>query len=73
MRPPPMSRALERLLRLQRGDLPRGLLLFAYAIGSLGLRSLASHLEAWSGDPDPLLREAVRQARARLAGPGAGS
>src|SRR3990172_7163839 len=25
-----MTRALERLLRLQRGDLPRGLLLFAY-------------------------------------------
>ena len=28
--PAPMARALERLLRLQRGDLPRGLLLFAY-------------------------------------------
>ena len=26
----PMTSALERLLRLQRGDLPRGLLLFAY-------------------------------------------
>ena len=26
----PMTRALERLLRLQRGDLPRGLLLFAH-------------------------------------------
>ena len=25
-----MTRALERLLRLQRGDLPRGLLLFAH-------------------------------------------
>ena len=25
-----MARAFERLLRLQRGDLPRGLLLFAY-------------------------------------------
>ena len=36
----------------------------AYAIGSLGLVSLAHHLEAWRDDPDPLLRETVRQARA---------
>jgi hypothetical protein len=41
----------------------------AYAIGALGLRSLAPRLEAWAGDPDPLLREAVRQARAKLAPP----
>jgi AAA family ATP:ADP antiporter len=41
----------------------------AYAIGALGLRSLASHLEAWGEDPDPLLRETVRQARARLDPP----
>jgi len=39
----------------------------AYAIGALGLRSLAPHLEAWSAEPDPLLREAVRQARVKLA------
>jgi AAA family ATP:ADP antiporter len=39
----------------------------AYAIGARGLLSLASHLEAWSEDPDPLLRETVRQARAKLA------
>ena len=38
----------------------------AYAIGSLGLGGLAHHLEAWRDDPDPLLRETVRQARARL-------
>jgi len=41
----------------------------AYAIGSLGLGTLAHHLEAWRDDPDPLLRETVRQARARLAQP----
>ena len=39
----------------------------AYAIGSLGLGTLAHHLDAWLDDPDPLLRETVRQARARLA------
>jgi HEAT repeat protein len=38
----------------------------AYAIGALGLRSLQPHLDAWAADPDPLLRETVRQARARL-------
>ena len=45
----------------------------AYAIGARGLRSLEPQLEAWSEDPDPLLRETVRQARAKLAGraPGA--
>jgi AAA family ATP:ADP antiporter len=39
----------------------------AYAIGAQGLRSLAPQLEAWSEDPDPLLRETVRQAQAKLA------
>lgn len=39
----------------------------AYAIGSLALRSLAHHLEAWRDDPDPLLRETVRQAQRQLA------
>ena len=39
----------------------------AYAIGAQGLRSLQPQLEAWSEDPDPLLRETVRQARAKLA------
>ena len=39
----------------------------AYAIGALGLRSLAPQLDAWADDADPLLRETVRQARARLA------
>ncbi|MFN8092735.1 MAG: Npt1/Npt2 family nucleotide transporter [Vicinamibacteria bacterium] len=38
----------------------------AYAIGALGLRSMRPQLESWSEDPDPLLRETVRQARARL-------
>ncbi|HEX9189854.1 MAG TPA: HEAT repeat domain-containing protein, partial [Vicinamibacteria bacterium] len=40
----------------------------AYAIGARGLRSLEPRLEAWSRDPDPLVRETVRQARAKLAG-----
>jgi AAA family ATP:ADP antiporter len=39
----------------------------AYAIGSLGLASLAHHLDAWRDDPDPLLRETVRQAQRQLA------
>jgi AAA family ATP:ADP antiporter len=38
----------------------------AYAIGSLGLVSLAHHLDAWHQDPDPLLRETVRQAQSQL-------
>jgi HEAT repeat protein len=38
----------------------------AYAIGALGLVELGKHLEAWHDDPDPLLRETVRQARAAL-------
>jgi AAA family ATP:ADP antiporter len=42
----------------------------AYAIGALGLRTLAPELDAWSTDPDPLLREAVRQAKVRLAAAG---
>ena len=39
----------------------------AYAIGSRGLVSLSHHLEAWRDDPDPLLRETVRQAQRQLA------
>jgi AAA family ATP:ADP antiporter len=39
----------------------------AYAIGALGLHALTHHLEAWAEDPDPLLRESVRQARVKLA------
>jgi AAA family ATP:ADP antiporter len=39
----------------------------AYAIGALGLSELAPQLDAWGEDPDPLLRESVRQARVKLA------
>ena len=39
----------------------------AYAIGALGLSALAPQLAEWENDADPLLRETVRQARARLA------
>jgi hypothetical protein len=39
----------------------------AFAIGSLGLSSLAHRLEEWRDDPDPLLRESVRQAQRQLA------
>jgi len=42
----------------------------AYAIGALGLRDLEPQLEQWRDDPDPLLRETVRQARERLAADG---
>jgi hypothetical protein len=38
----------------------------AYAIGALGLPALEPQLRAWENDPDPLLRETVRQARERL-------
>lgn len=38
----------------------------AWAIGALGLVSLEGHLDAWREDPDPLLRETVRQARVTL-------
>jgi AAA family ATP:ADP antiporter len=39
-----------------------------YAIGALGLSDLAGELDRVDADGDPLLRETVRQARARLAG-----
>jgi AAA family ATP:ADP antiporter len=40
----------------------------AYAIGELGLPEMASFLEAWAEDPDPLLRQTARDARRRLTG-----
>ncbi|MFQ5818088.1 MAG: Npt1/Npt2 family nucleotide transporter [Terriglobia bacterium] len=40
----------------------------AYAIGTLGLRSLEQELDNCLNHPDPLLREAARQAKLRLAG-----
>lgn len=39
----------------------------AYAIGILGLNFLERHLDSHLNDSDPLLREAVRQAKLRLA------
>lgn len=38
----------------------------AYAIGAQGLKELESFLEEWQHDPDPLLRETVRQAWEQL-------
>ena len=38
----------------------------AYAIGRLGLRSLESQLDRCIDDPDPLLRQAAREAKQRL-------
>jgi ATP/ADP translocase/HEAT repeat protein len=38
----------------------------AYAIGAQGLNELDSYLEEWQHDPDPLLRETVRQAWQQL-------
>jgi AAA family ATP:ADP antiporter len=38
----------------------------AYAIGAQGLRELEGLLDEWRHDPDPLLRETVRQAREEL-------
>ena len=40
----------------------------AYAIGTLGLNCLGEDLDRHLNDPDPMLREAVRQAKLRLAG-----
>ncbi len=39
----------------------------AYAIGRLGLRSLEAQLDCCMEDPDPLLRQAARDAKQRLA------
>lgn len=39
----------------------------AYAVGTLGLKSLEPALDRWVDDPDPLLRETVRSAKERLA------
>jgi hypothetical protein len=44
----------------------------AYAIGAQRLRELEGYLEEWQDDPDPLLRESVRQACEALAGHPAG-
>jgi hypothetical protein len=38
----------------------------AHAIGTLGLKSLAGHLNRCLNDPDPLLRETARAAKHRL-------
>jgi AAA family ATP:ADP antiporter len=38
----------------------------AQIIGVLGLRSFEARLDGWRDDPDPLLREAARAARAQL-------
>jgi len=43
----------------------------AYAIGAQGLRELESYLKEWEHDPDPLLRETVRQAWEQLDAGGA--
>jgi HEAT repeat protein len=40
----------------------------AYAIGALNLGGFEPQLERLSDDPDPLLRETVRQAQSRLSG-----
>ena len=40
----------------------------AYAIGTLGLKSLAHELDSCLDHPDPLLRETARQAKLRIAG-----
>jgi AAA family ATP:ADP antiporter len=45
----------------------------AYSIGALGLRELEGYLEEWGRDPDPLLRETVRQAREALSSRGSTS
>ena len=41
----------------------------AYAIGTLGLKSLERELDNCLNHPDPLLRETARQAKLRLASP----
>ena len=40
----------------------------AYAIGALGLTALLPELDGLEDSPDPLLREAVKQARAKVMG-----
>lgn len=42
----------------------------AYAIGTLGLKSLEGELDKWLDSADPLLRETARQAKERLAAAG---
>lgn len=39
----------------------------AYGIGVLAMKSFEAQLDRWIDDPDPQLREAVRQAKLRLA------
>jgi hypothetical protein len=42
----------------------------AYAIGTLGLKSLENELDKWIDATDPLLRETARQAKEQLEGKG---
>jgi hypothetical protein len=39
----------------------------AYVAGQLGLESLMPQIAQWAEDPNPLLRETAREAKARLA------
>ncbi len=63
--PPSPSEAVRMLLQ---GDDPWLKACGAYAIGALGLHALLPELDALASSTDPLLREAVKQARAKALG-----
>jgi AAA family ATP:ADP antiporter len=65
---PPINTSVEAVLALAGTGDPWLRSCAAYAIGALGLHELEGCLDAWRDDPDPLLRETVRQATVRLAG-----
>ena len=64
-RPPSPTQAVRMLLQ---SDDPWLKACGAYAIGALGLHALLPELDALATSEDPLLREAVKQARAKVMG-----
>lgn len=62
----PMTTLTDAVLVLASTDNPWLQACAAYLMGQIGVASFAPQLDAWIADPDPLLREAAKEARAHL-------
>ena len=63
-RPPSEAEAVKMLLQ---SDDPWLKSCGAYAVGALGLTELLPEVESLAASPDPLLRETVKQAKAKVS------